>query len=97
MTFPKLWGKNKDGKRGFVVSHIEAIYYDWARKMLLSDKLGDLDRLIEEKVAKAMISNQQINDANHVPSSSLVYGMQQQISQINGEYFDHRSVIIISS
>lgn len=81
MGIPKLWGKDKSGNRGFVFSHVKTIYYNWASKILLKTKLDEMDALIDAKIAKAMMSNQQINDANKVPTSALAYAMQQAITE----------------
>ena len=81
MGLPKLWGKNSDGTKGFVFSHIKTIYYNYAQKKLLSTKLDEIDALIDQKIAKAMMSNVQVNDQNKVPTSALAYSMQQQITE----------------
>lgn len=81
MGLPKLWGKDSDGSRGFVFSHVKTIYYNWAQKKLLSTKLDEIDALIDKKIAKAMMSNVQVNDQNKVPTSALAYAMQQQITE----------------
>ena len=81
MGMPKLWGKDKDGNRGFLFSHVKTIYYNWASKILLSTKLDAMDVLIEEKVAKAMMSNQQVNATDKIPTSALAYAMSQNITK----------------
>lgn len=93
MGLPKLWGKDKEGNRGFAFSHVKTIYYNWASKILLKTKLDEMDALIDAKIAKAMMSNQQVNDANKVPTSALAYLMSQNItknandiSDINGNF-----------
>lgn len=93
MGLPKLWGKDKSGSQGFVFSHVKTIYYNWASKILLKTKLDEMDALIDAKIAKAMMSNQQVNDANKVPTSALTYSMGQNISknaddiaEINGKF-----------
>lgn len=93
MGMPKLWGKDKDGNRGFLFSHVKTIYYNWASKILLSTKLDEMDALIEEKVAKAMMSNQQVNATDKIPTSALAYAMSQNITkntndiaEINGSF-----------
>lgn len=106
IEFPILWGKNKDGKDGFVVSHVKQIYYDWKSKKMLSDKLDDMDEIITANadaiaerlvtndalatalanyVTKSMMSGQQVNDANMVPTSALAYAMQQAITKNAGD------------
>lgn len=85
MGMLKLWGKDKDGNKGFVFSHVKTIYYNWASKILLSTKLDEMDKLIDEKIAKAMMANQQVNDANKVPTSALAYAMQQSITKNAGD------------
>lgn len=37
-------------------------------------------------VTKAMMSNEQVNDNDHVPTSSLVYDMNEDITQLNSDY-----------
>lgn len=93
MGLPKLWGKDKSGSQGFVFSHVKTIYYNWASKILLKTKLDEMDAFIDTKIAKAMMSNQQVNDVNKVPTSALVYGMGQNITEnandiaeINGNF-----------
>ena len=81
MGLSKLWAKGPDGSRGFVFSHVKTIYYNWAQKKLLSTKLDEIDALIDQKIAKAMMSNVQVNDQNKVPTSALAYAMQQQITE----------------
>lgn len=81
MGLSKLWAKDSDGSRGFVFSHVKTIYYNWAQKKLLSTKLDEIDALIDQKIAKAMMSNVQVNDQNKVPTSALAYAMQQQITE----------------
>lgn len=93
MGMPKLWGKDKDGNRGFLFSHVKTIYYNWASKILLSTKLDEMDALIDAKIAKAMMSNQQVNSTDKVPTSALAYAMSQNIAKnatditaINGSF-----------
>lgn len=81
MGIPKLWGKDKDGNRGFLFSHVKTIYYNWASKILLSTKLDEMDALIDAKIAKAMMSNQQVNSTDKVPTSALAYAMSQNIAK----------------
>lgn len=81
MGMPKLWGKDKDGNRGFLFSHVKTIYYNWASKILLSTKLDEMDALIDAKIAKAMMSNQQVNSTDKVPTSALAYAMSQNIAK----------------
>lgn len=99
MGLPKLWGKDKEGNRGFAFSHVKTIYYNWASKILLKTKLDEMDALIDAKIAKAMMSNQQVNDANKVPTSALAYLMSQNItknandiSDINGNLINRLAV-----
>lgn len=80
MGIPKIWGKDKDGNRGFLFSHVKTIYYNWASKILLSTKLDEMDALIDAKIAKAMMSNQQVNATDKVPTSALAYAMSQNIA-----------------
>lgn len=101
MGLPKLWGKDKEGNRGFAFSHVKTIYYNWASKILLKTKLDEMDALIDAKIAKAMMSNQQVNDANKVPTSALAYLMSQNItknandiSDINGNLGDIKYAVI---
>lgn len=43
-------------------------------------------------VTKAMMSNEQVNDNDHVPTSSLVYNMNEDITQLNSELTSGESV-----
>lgn len=53
-------------------------------------------------VTKAMMSNVQVNDNNHVPTSGLVYGMNEDINQLSSEFINYyalvdRTIIPVSS
>lgn len=101
MGMPKLWGKDNGGAQGFVFSHVKTIYYNWAQRILLKDKLDAMDELITQNaetiaerlvtnealnealssyVSKTMMSGQQVNDSNKVPTSALAYAMAQNIT-----------------
>ena len=62
MGIPKLWGRKPGGvERGFVYSHVLTTYYNWKNKVLLKDKLDDMDRLIAEHgeaIAEKLITNE---------------------------------------
>ena len=76
------WANLQDGLGNrFSWSHVKAIFYNYAEQKLLSTKLDEMDALIDEKIAKAMMSNVQVNDQNKVPTSALAYAMQQQITE----------------
>lgn len=83
MGLPKLWGKDSSGNHGFAFSHVKTIYYNWSSKKLLSTKLSEMDTATNNRILKSDISNVQVNNANKVPSSALVYGMNNQISELN--------------
>lgn len=68
------------GEKFHAWSHVKSIFYNKATNILLKDKLDEMDRLIDEKIKKAMMSNVQVNDQNKVPTSALVYTMQQGIT-----------------
>lgn len=76
------WANLQDGLGNrFSWSHVKAIFYNYAEQKLLSTKLDEMDALIDEKIAKAMMSNVQVNDQTKVPTSALAYSMNQEISQ----------------
>lgn len=51
----------------------------------LIDELAN--RVMNQLIARNAMSSSQVNDANKVPTSSLVYSMNQQIEELNGELF----------
>lgn len=76
------WANLQDGLGNrFSWSHVKSIFYNYAEQKLLSTKLDEMDALIDEKIAKAMMSNVQVNDQTKVPTSALAYSMSQEISQ----------------
>lgn len=76
------WANLQDGLGNrFSWSHVKAIFYNYAEHKLLSTKLDEMDVLIDAKIAKAMMSSVQVNDASKVPTSALAYSMSQEISQ----------------
>ena len=88
MGLPKLWGKDSSGNHGFAFSHVKTIYYNWSSKKLLSTKLSEMDTATNNRILKSDISNVQVNNQNKVPSSALVYGMNNQISELNASVSD---------
>jgi hypothetical protein len=46
---------------------------------------GKITSLIQNTITKSMLSNQQTNSTNKVPTSALVYTMQQEITKLNNE------------
>lgn len=68
------------GEKLHAWSHVKSIFYNKAANILLKDKLDEMDRIIDKKIAKALMSNVQVNDANKVPTSALAYAMQQAIT-----------------
>ena len=68
------------GEKFHAWSHVKSIFYNKASNILLKDKLDEMDKLIDEKIKKTMMSNVQVNDQNKVPTSALVYTMQQSIT-----------------
>ena len=76
----KMPGDNDETKR-FAWSHVKSIFYNKAANILLKDKLDEMDRIIDEKIAKALMSNVQVNDQSKVPTSALAYAMQQSITK----------------
>lgn len=93
------WANLQDGLGNrFSWSHVKAIFYNYAEHKLLSTKLDEMDALIDEKIAKAMMSNVQVNDQTKVPTSALAYSMSQEISQneqniatLNSKFPDDKS------
>ena len=49
----------------------------------LIDELAD--RVMNQLIARNAMSSSQVNDANKVPTSSLVYSMNQQIEELNSD------------
>lgn len=80
----KMPGDNDETKR-FAWSHVKSIFYNKAANILLKDKLDEMDKIIDEKIAKALMSNVQVNDQGKIPTSALTYAMQQSITK-NGQY-----------
>lgn len=77
------WLNLQDGLGNrFAWSHVKSIYYNWATKVLLKTKLDNMDALIDAKIAKAMMTSQNVNDTNKVPTASLTYAMQQTVDQL---------------
>lgn len=62
-----------DDMDGLIADHADAI----ANKLMTNDAFNTA---IADYVTKAMMSSTQVNDANHVPTSSLAYAMQQAIT-----------------
>ena len=79
----KMPGDNDETKR-FAWSHVKSIFYNKAANILLKDKLDEMDKIIDEKIAKALMSNVQVNDQGKIPTSALAYAMQQSITK-NGQ------------
>lgn len=69
------------GEKLHAWAHVKSIFYNKASNILLKDKLDEMDRIIDEKVAKALMSNVQVNDATKVPTSALAYNMQNAITK----------------
>lgn len=52
------------------------------------------DRVMNQLVAKSMISNVQVNDQNHIPASSLVYSMNQDITELSSDLQNCYSLLV---
>lgn len=82
MAEKRAWLTNPTtGEKLHAWSHVKSIFYNKATNILLKDKLDEMDKLIDEKIKKAMMSNVQINDQNKVPTSALAFAMNQAITQ----------------
>lgn len=82
------WANLQDGLGNrFSWSHVKAIFYNYAEQKLLSTKLDEMDALINEKIAKAMMSNVQVNDQTKVPTSALAYSMNESITKLNSDSY----------
>ena len=68
-----LLKKKLDDMDSLISDHADAI----ANKLMTNDAFNTA---IADYVTKAMMSSTQVNDANHVPTSSLAYAMQQAIT-----------------
>lgn len=84
-----LLKKKLDDMDALISEHADAI----ANKLMTNDAFNTA---IADYVTKAMMSSTQVNDANHVPTSSLAYAMQQAITananaitQLNSEASSH--------
>lgn len=98
MAEKRAWLTNPTtGEKLHAWSHVKSIFYNKATNILLKDKLDEMDKLIDEKIKKAMMSNTQINDQNKVPTSALAYAMQQEITQNADAITQLNSEIIQSS
>lgn len=51
--------------------------------ILLKDKLDEMDKIIDEKISKALMSNVQVNDQSKISTSALAYAMQQSIKKMD--------------
>lgn len=83
-----LLKKKLDDMDGLIADHADAI----ANKLMTNDAFNTA---IADYVTKAMMSSTQVNDANHVPTSSLAYAMQQAITananaitQLNSDFLN---------
>ncbi len=83
-TLKTAWTNLRDGLgKRFAWAHVKSVIYDYATNKLLKTKLDEMDALIDEKIAKAMLSNIHVNDVNKVPTSALAYSMEEEISRLN--------------
>lgn len=85
-----------DAMDKLISDHADAI----ANKLMTNDAFNTA---IADYVTKAMMSSTQVNDANHVPTSSLAYAMQQAITananaitQLNSDFFNRIDATKIS-
>ena len=92
-----LLKKKLDDMDGLIADHADAI----ANKLMTNDAFNTA---IADYVTKAMMSSTQVNDANHVPTSSLAYAMQQAITananaitKLNSELSEKAKITNISS
>lgn len=98
MAEKRAWLTNPTtGEKLHAWSHVKSIFYNKATNILLKDKLDEMDKLIDEKIKKAMMSNVQINDQNKVPTSALAFAMNQAITQNKNAIAQLNSEIIQSS
>lgn len=98
MAEKRAWLTNPTtGEKLHAWSHVKSIFYNKATNILLKDKLDEMDKLIDEKIKKAMMSNTQINDQNKVPTSALAFAMNQAITQNKNAITQLNSEIIQSS
>jgi hypothetical protein len=98
MAEKRAWLTNPTtGEKLHAWSHVKSIFYNKAADILLKDKLDEMDKLIDEKIKKAMMSNVQINDQNKVPTSALAFAMNQAITQNKNAITQLNSEIIQSS
>ena len=91
-----LLKKKLDDMDRLIADHADAI----ANKLMTNDAFNTA---IADYVTKAMMSSTQVNDANHVPTSSLAYAMQQAITananaitQLNSDFFNRIDATKIS-
>lgn len=88
MSLKTAWLNLQDnlGNR-FAWSHVNAVYYNWAQKKLLKEKLDDIDTAINAKVAKTDIVQVESTSQSTVPSSaylkSVKDALDSDISELN--------------
>lgn len=78
------------GEETNVQALIDAIAERVANKLVTSDSLTSQ---LANYMTKSMMSNQQVNDQNKVPTSALVYLMSQEITQLNSDLATKSGII----
>lgn len=88
MSLKTAWLNLQDslGNR-FAWSHVNAVYYNWAQKKLLKEKLDDIDTAINAKVAKTDIVQVESTATDKVPSCAYIKnikdGLDSDIAELN--------------
>lgn len=76
--------ESRTDSAGITTTDTEGLLGSAGEKVSNQDLIDAIaDRVINRLIAKSMMSGTQINDANKVPTSALVYAMQQSINQLN--------------
>ena len=80
MSLKTAWLNLQDslGNR-FAWSHVNAVYYNWAQKKLLKEKLDDIDTAINAKVAKTDIVQVESTATDKVPSCAYIKNIKDEL------------------
>ena len=80
MSLKAAWLNLQDGLGNrFAWSHVNAIYYSYAQKKLLKEKLDDIDTAINAKVAKTDIVQVESTATDKVPSCAYIKNIKDEL------------------
>ena len=100
MSLKTAWLNLQDslGNR-FAWSHVNAVYYNWAQKKLLKEKLDDIDTAINAKVAKTDIVQVESTATDKVPSCAYIKnikdGLDADIAELDSNKADAQNPRIV--